>query len=189
MNMGIMMKRFFKFLAYLISWLFFSPLILLLNHRWRSMRTWVAVLLVILSPLGLSACAVLVAYLLTFMESHQRKTHYTRHEVVERITDVSLPSFEIVEYTKDDLSFQGDYMDEAVIRFHEDIPESTFVRIDSLATIKGNGWSVHEDRYHYSWMWGNGIPAPQGENEDEDGIFSLTLQKGSRQATLQHGRW
>lgn len=43
--------------------------------------------------------------------------------------------------------------------------------------------------YSYSTLWGNGIPAPKGESEADDGIFKITLTKGSKYGEIEDGAW
>lgn len=50
-------------------------------------------------------------------------------------------------------------------------------------------WSKKEQHYSYSRMWGNGIPTPEGENDEEDMTFNISLDKGSKQVTLTYGAW
>ena len=51
------------------------------------------------------------------------------------------------------------------------------------------GKYFHDDEYSYSIMWGNGLPAPKGESEEDDGMFSLSFKKGSKIINLSHGSW
>ncbi|MBR4065331.1 MAG: hypothetical protein IKJ97_01115 [Bacteroidaceae bacterium] len=51
------------------------------------------------------------------------------------------------------------------------------------------GREKHNDTYSFDTMWGNGLPAPEGENEEEDMIFSLSVEKGSRTITVSFGAW
>ena len=50
-------------------------------------------------------------------------------------------------------------------------------------------WSKRDDEYSYSIIWGNGFPAPKGEGEEDDVMFSLSFKKGSRIISLSHGSW
>lgn len=43
--------------------------------------------------------------------------------------------------------------------------------------------------YSYSKMWGNGLPAPKGENDEEDVFLEISLKKGSKQAIISYGVW
>lgn len=36
-------------------------------------------------------------------------------------------------------------------------------------------------------MWGNGLSAPKGEDDNEDMSFSIRLEKGSKQVILDYG--
>ena len=95
----------------------------------------------------------------------------------------------IIEYHQSRTSFTGDYSDQLIVEFEEDISEKTFQTLDSLVIIENTGWRNNRDAYVYSVMWGNGMPTPEGENREEDRIFSLTIKKGSNKATINSGMW
>lgn len=38
-------------------------------------------------------------------------------------------------------------------------------------------------------MWGNGLPAPKGEDNEEDMTFSIEFEKGSKKAIIGYGTW
>lgn len=43
--------------------------------------------------------------------------------------------------------------------------------------------------YYYSRMWGNGLPAPEGEDDDEDMSLSVTIKRGEKRAEITYGAW
>jgi hypothetical protein len=38
-------------------------------------------------------------------------------------------------------------------------------------------------------MWGNGLPAPEGEDYEEDMSLSVTIKKGEKRAKISFGAW
>ena len=50
-------------------------------------------------------------------------------------------------------------------------------------------WEKKDSSYSYSTFWGNGYPAPEGESEAADGIFMITLIKGSKFGEIVDGTW
>ena len=50
-------------------------------------------------------------------------------------------------------------------------------------------WSKRDNVYSYSKMWGNGLPAPKGEDNEEDMTFSIEFEKGSKKAIIGYGTW
>ena len=70
------------------------------------------------------------------------------------------------------------------------IPSDDFYQtIDSLIKMPDSYWSKKELHYSYSRMWGNGIPTPEGKNDEEDMTFNISFDKGSKQVTLTYGAW
>lgn len=117
------------------------------------------------------------------------KSVYAEKERLRRITGVVFPDFKVVDYKRGERSFHGDYTDEVIIEFKA-IPSDDFYQtIDSLIKMPDSYWSKKELHYSYSRMWGNGIPTPEGENDEEDMTFNISFDKGSKQVTLTYGAW
>ena len=109
--------------------------------------------------------------------------------MIERITGVAFPEVDIIDYEKGESGFLGDYSDKLILEMEEELGESTYHYLDSIINSGDTGWSKHEDEYSYSIMWGNGLPTPKGESEEDDGMFSLSFKKGSKIINLSHGSW
>ena len=71
----------------------------------------------------------------------------------------------------------------------EELDESTYHYLNSIINSGNTQWFMHDDEYSYSIMWGNGLPAPEGESEEDDGMFSMSFKKGSKIINLSHGSW
>ena len=109
--------------------------------------------------------------------------------MIERITGVAFPEVDIIDYEKGRPSFTGDYSDELTLEMEHELSESTYHYLDSIINSGKTEWSKRDDKYSYSIMWGNGLPAPKGESEEDDGMFSLSFKKGSKIINLSHGSW
>ena len=44
-------------------------------------------------------------------------------------------------------------------------------------------------KYSYSAIWGNGLEAPKGESDDDDIIFSIDIERGSKTFHIRVGEW
>ena len=108
-----------------------------------------------------------------------------------------MPSYKIIEFDKGKRSFHGDYHDSYIIEFESMPPDELFDQIDKRIvedSMKkdgyGNiGWSKDGNNYHFSAMWGNGLPAPKGEDDDDDGMFSITITRGEKMGCMTCGAW
>lgn len=191
--MGLRIRRtlikFLQWIASIISWLTISPLFFYITKRWNLIGKKIRVLLLLISPLFLIVYAILCLYGLDIYYAYHRKYRFSDTETLERITGVHFPDFKVVEYKKDKNSFLGDYNDQLIIEFEEFPSEKFYTRIDSLIATEGSEWFEHENTYSYSKMWGNGLSAPKGEDDDEDMSFSISFDKGSKQAILRYGAW
>lgn len=108
---------------------------------------------------------------------------------IERITGIRVPEFKIVKVNKGERYFTGDYMDTIIIEFETVPSNELFDNIDQMIKTTATKWEKHDDVYTYSAFWGNGYPAPDGENEAADGIFSITITKGEKMGKIQSGAW
>ena len=96
---------------------------------------------------------------------------------IERITKVRVPGI--------------DYTDTIYIEFDSRPSDEVFEKIDELmATNDNSGWYT-DDSIHYSFQiyWGNGNPTPEGEKEEDDGIFKLDMTKGEKAGVIVFGCW
>ena len=110
-------------------------------------------------------------------------------ERIERITGVEVPKFAIIERHKGERHFTGDYLDTLIIEFVAIPSDELFDEIDSMIASNNTEWEKKDSVYSYSTFWGNGYPAPKGESEATDGIFKITLTKGSKYGEIEDGAW
>ena len=110
-------------------------------------------------------------------------------ERIERITGVKVPIFAIIERHEGERHFTGDYLDTLIIEFESIPSDELFEEIDSMIASNSTKWEKKDSVYSYSTFWGNGYPAPKGESEAADGIFKITLTKGSKYGQIEDGAW
>ncbi len=176
-----------QWLVSLFCWLTVSPLFCYLAGRWKLMGKKLRVCLMLISPLFLIVYFILYLLVSGVYYDYRREHRFADKEVLERITGVTYPDFEVVKYTKGEESFLGDYHDELTIEFKE-MPSAAFYQsLDSL--VATDVWFLHDNVYSFSAIWGNGFPAPQGESEEEDMMFDIHIEKGSKQAVVSYGAW
>lgn len=178
-----------KWIVSFLTWLTISPLSYYLTYRWKLIGKKLRVFLLLISPLFLILYAVLCLWGLDTYSSCQRKHRFADGETLKRITGVTYPNFKIVGYEKGNTAFMGDYSDKLIIEFEDTLSSQFYQTLDSLIATQETDWSRHDNTYSYSRMWGNGLPAPTGEDDEEDMTFSISLNKGSRQANIEYGAW
>ena len=181
--------KIIQWLTLLLSWLTISPLFVYLAKKWKLIGKKVRILLLLISPLMLIGYFIL--FLLASQEyyDYRRKYRFANNETIERITGVAFPELSIIDYEKGNAGFLGDYNDVLTLEMENDLNESAYHYLDSVINAGDTNWSKHNDVYRYSIMWGNGLPAPEGENEEEDIMFSLSFKAGSKIINLSHGSW
>lgn len=181
-------KRVVKWVILVLLWFTFSPLFYYLAWRWKMLNTVMRIVLLLFSPLFL--CVVLILLLILFLNHMQKQYEYNRiyrfrdKERIERITKAKFPDFKVLEYRQGRRNFLGDYWDVLHLQFLE---EPDFRQLDSLVSIKE--WRFERNHYSFGRRWGNGFPAPDGESEDEDRFFSISIEKGSSEAQIMYGVW
>ena len=108
---------------------------------------------------------------------------------IERITGIRVPSYKVIEYNQGRRSFNGDYRDSYIIEFKTIPSDELFDEIDRKIATGNTGWKRDSTTYSFSVVWGNGLPTPKGESEDDDVIFNITLTRGERTGTIEDGAW
>ena len=102
---------------------------------------------------------------------------------IERITGVRIPEYKVTKAFIGPTSFNGDFEDSLYIEFETLPSDELFEKIDSL------NWYREGDEYSFSTSWGNGSPAPEGENDEEDRFFKIKLTKGEKTGIIVYGMW
>ena len=109
-----------KYISLLLSYLTLSPLLLILDRKWRLLPQWLRIVLFILSPLRLIIIGIILFVgVYWYNMDYYPRHHFVRPSVIENITGVRLPKYQVIEYDKERRSFQGDYSDELVLKFTE----------------------------------------------------------------------
>ena len=122
-------------------------------------------------------------FLLAYHYDAYVEYYFTDNDRIERITGIRLPDMEIIEYSEGKRGFTGDYSDRLI-----EVPaEKLDQPLDSLVDSGKTGWRMNGDVYVFSATWGNGMPAPKGENDNEDRSFSISFSKGSKKAMIHSG--
>ena len=188
-NMSKSFKLFLKHIALFVCWILFSPLFLFFASKWSVYRKSTRMLLFIVSPFGLAVLLMIVLIVTRCYSDYQRKHKYSDHKVLERITGVPIPQLRIVEYFKGETSFNGDYSDVLILEMAMVPDVKLIAAIDSLAKIEESNWKKSGVNYTFSVMWGNGIPAPEGEDADDDTMLSITIAEDSKIVKVSHGSW
>ena len=187
--MKTLLVRTIQWLTLLLSWLTLSPIFFYLARKWQLIGKKVRMLLLLISPLMLIVYAVAVIFILQGYNDYKRKHYFASNEVIERITGVAFPELSIIDYEKGEAGFTGDYNDMLTLEMENDLSESTYHYLDSVISVGNTNWHKRNDEYIYGTVWGNGLPAPEGENEEEDIMFSLSFKAGSKIINLSHGSW
>ena len=102
---------------------------------------------------------------------------------IERITGVRIPEYKVTKAFIGPTSFNGDFKDSLYIEFETLPSDELFEKMDSL------NWYREGDKYSFSTSWGNGSPAPEGENDEEDRFFEIKLTKGEKTGIIVYGMW
>lgn len=171
--------------ALAVSWLTLSPLLFILDGRWKLLPIWLRIVLFVLSPLVLIVLAMLVLWGYVSYPEYHMKHHFVKRRVVENITGVKFPKYKVLNRGEEWKCFGRS-------------PEHTY-----LFTLEFNKMPDYEfykkldehfdclevGKYSYSAIWGNGIEAPKGESDDDDISFSVDIERGSKTFQIRVGRW
>lgn len=110
-------------------------------------------------------------------------------ERIERITGVSLPKYKVIKLEEGERHFTCDYEDRYEIEFRTIPSDELFDKIDNMIANGNTNWRKEGETYKFSIIWGNDIPAPEGESEKADITFSITLNRGEKNGEIRSGTW
>lgn len=89
-----------KAVALLVSWLTLSPLMLILDGRWKLLPKWLRIVLFVLSPLMVIVIIFAAMFTDHVAVHHLHRYRYTSPRALEIITGVKFPDYQVVDYTK-----------------------------------------------------------------------------------------
>lgn len=87
-----------KYFALAVSWLTLSPLLLTLDGRWKLLPKWLRIVSFVLSPMMLIIIILAVSFVDKEAEDHFHRYHFIKPRVIERITGVRFPEYQVVNY-------------------------------------------------------------------------------------------
>lgn len=179
------------------SWLTLSPLLLILDGRWKLLPKWLRIVLFVLSPLMLVVFFVLGIMAYFYYQDYWRKYHFVRPRVIENITGVRMPKYKVIERNLNsgpfDVHREGrpyrsrleawmiDFQDTFVLEF-KDMPDSTFYQ-----DLKNKGFDHRDGCYYFHLNWGSGLVkdevVPKGEKGNFD--YTMTICEGEKTAAVR----
>ena len=181
------MVKLSKWTALIFSWLTLSPLIVYLGRRWKMGNIYLWIIGVLISPLFLILYILLFYSFVKLAENNDRRHYFQNRDRIEKITEVNIPKFKVIEYYEGQRGFNGDFNDWFTIEFRADPPDELFDKIDKLIETGETSWHKEGNDYIFNRIWGNGIPAPPRENDNDDRFFSITITRGEKQGIIRHG--
>lgn len=106
---------------------------------------------------------------------------------IERITGIKVPQYKVIECNEGNRGFTGDYENSFSFEFKTNPSDDLFDEIDKKIATGKSGWRRDGNTYSFSITWGNGYPAPKGEREEDDGMFSITITRGEKGGRITYG--
>lgn len=181
--------KLFRAITLILTWVIFSPVFVHLAKRWESVGKGLRRFLLLISPFMVIVYVVVCMAVYGVWSGYHRKHRFADNQAIERVTGIRFPKLKLVDYEKGGSSFTGDFNDCLTLEMQDELSEATYNFLDSLICSGNTEWSKRDGQYNYSIMWGNGLPAPEGEDDDEDIAFSLSFKEGSRTVVINYGLW
>lgn len=174
-----------KSVALAVSWLNLSPLLLILDGRWRLLPKWLRIVLFVLSPMMVIIVAMATFLGYSYYSEYYIRHHFVKRRVVENITGVRLPKYKVVNEGETWRCFDRfpDYSYNFTMEFKRMPDEAFYKELDEHFD------SFEPGKYSYSAIWGNGIEAPKGESDKDDINFSIAVERGSKIFHIRVGEW
>ena len=174
-----------KSITLFLSWLTLSPLLLILDGRWKLLPKWLRIVLFVLSPMMLIVVAVASIFGYLYFSEYYMQHHFVRRRVVENITGVRLPRYKVIKRWEEGsrASRFPDHTYNFTLEFKKMPGEDFYKDLDEHFDCFEPG------EYSYSAIWGNGIEAPKGESDKDDINFSIDIERGSKTFHIRVGEW
>lgn len=174
-----------KSIALFFSWLTLSPLLLILDGRWKLLPKWLRVVLFLVSPMMLIIIAAAALWGYSYYSEYYIRHHFVKRRVIENITGVRLPKYKVVDEGETWRCFRPvpDHTYDYTLEFTR-MPDEAFYKI-----LDEHFDSFEPGKYSYSAIWGNGMEAPKGESDKDDISFSIDIERGSKTFRVSVGTW
>ncbi len=145
------MRTFLKVIALSLSWLTLSPLLFILDGRWKLLPKWLRIVLFVLSPMMLVVIAVAAFWGYDYYSEHYIQHHFVRRRVVENITGVSFPRYKVVDRGEEWMCFgrSPEHTYDFTLEFNKMSDEDFYKKLDE------HFGSFEPGKYSYSAIWGN----------------------------------
>ena len=180
------LNQILKIISLILSWATLSPLLLILDGRWKLLPKWLRIVLFVLSPMIL-ACVAAVAFLCYayYWDYYYPRHHFVKPRVVENITGVRLPRYKVLNQGEEGrrASRFPERTYDFTLEFNKMPDEAFYNKLDEHFD------SFEPGKYSYSAIWGNGMEAPKGESDQDDISFSIDIVRGSKTFHVKVMRW
>ena len=179
------MRKHLKVIALTISWLTFSPLLLIFDNRWKLLPKWLRIMLFVLSPMMLVVMAVAAFWGCDYYSEHYMQHHFVKRRVIENITGVRLPRYKVIDREGEDSRVRRfpDQTYDFTLEFKKMPDDDFYENLDKHFDCFEPG------KYSYSAIWGNGMEAPKGESDKDDISFSIDVERGSKTFQIRVIGW
>ena len=175
-----------KSIALVAFWLTLSPLLLILDGRWKLLLKWLRIVLFVLSPMMLIVMVVAAIFGYMYYLEYHMQHHFVKRRVVENITGVRLPRYKVIDRGGEERKCFGRFPEHTydfTLEFKKMPDEDFYNKLDEHFD------SFEPGKYSFSAIWGNGIEAPKGESDEDDISFSIAIEKGSKTFHIRVEEW
>lgn len=182
-----------KIVALALSWSTISFLFLYLWKRWNMPRKWLRNTLFFVSPLAIVFYSMTILIVMILIECNHPGTFnmkgtsdsdFVDSKRIERISGVYLELGEIIDEQQSEVAFNGDSSTDMKVILNR---KPDYVLLDSLVHAKK--WMKYDGVYSFDIIWGNDLPAPPGEDDNEDRMLSIRIPTNSDTITISTGIW
>ncbi len=174
-----------KAIALLLSWFTLSPLMLILDVRWKLLPKWLRIVLFMVSPMMLIIVAVAAIWGCDYYSEYYMQHHFVRRRVVENITGVKFPKYKLVNRGEEWKCFgrspEHTYL--FTLEFNK-MPDYEFYK-----KLEEHFDCFEPGEYSFSVIWGNGLEAPKGESDEDDISFFIAIERDSKAFHVRVMRW
>jgi len=172
-------KKAFRYTILFLSWLCFSPLLLIFGKKW-GVGMPERLIFALCSPFTVIVALFLFAnaYAWLWVEAENQKekhaySQFTTKPQIEQVVGMNFPNYiETDRKMPRPMHITGDYRMEVRMKFTEDNDLETFYR-----EVEDKGWQKYGDKYSYSFF-----------NDTTLTSFSISVNKQDSTVLMRYGK-
>lgn len=116
---------------------------------------------------------------------------YADAQRISRIMGIDMPEYTVISDSLVWRNWMGDSESIMIVEFKEQPTEAFYASLDSVMVADSRFWGMKNDgaSWWFHRSWGNGYPAPEGEDPERDDYIEVDIPREGRIVKITYGMW